>query len=563
MDLRTQITTIEDWWKNGEISMNPPFAPTQAALLSLIDGYWMDKFRDGDSDPVGRKSFLNILRNPTEVAQKMIDFDTKDIRVIAEEGQSYWASWLYQIRLKAWMKEKGIAKFLNQIIFTLPKYGHVVTKRFGTNVGVVNLSQFMANPFADGLTAGPTLECHYMTETQLKGMKDWNTDAVLDIEPDEEGDRWTIYEFCDPSYEGDNYWVVYLGAKKEEDTILFSGRKKNAYREHKWENVPGRAMGRGIPERLFQKQIFRNDTWNMFKRGLLWGSKHMFQTRDETIQRNLLTGAKNGDVIRSLSEIIPIQLEQRNLSAYNFADRRIDAETAKDTFSYSTLSGERTPAGTPLGSAILSNQQAATFYDLKREDLGIFIRDLIVEDITPEFEKENDKEHTINLIGDEEFDKFKRVVVNGRVNQKMIQSLMRNGSFPSQQERDLVRSIEETSLKPIVRIPKGYYKDIKHKVDVVLTNEQLDTGAKLSTLQTILSILGSNPAIIQNPQTRKILAQMVNTLGMSPVDFDLTEDMETTQEVIGRGAMEAQKTRGGSIARPQPVMGELTMQRAM
>ena len=75
--------------------INPSYAKNQKQILELVDYYWMNKFKDGDRDTLGfKKAFYNIVMNPTEVSQKFIDFDTKDVRIIAEDGQSYCSIYL-------------------------------------------------------------------------------------------------------------------------------------------------------------------------------------------------------------------------------------------------------------------------------------------------------------------------------------------------------------------------------------------------------------------------------------------------------------------------------------
>jgi hypothetical protein len=136
---------IEEYNK-AQIAVNPSFAPRQQDILDLIDFYWMNRYRDGNLDTNGfKKAFFNIILNPTEVAQKMIDVDTKDIRIVAEEGQSYYPAWLFGKDLKIWMKDKKnkygetFGQFLNRLVYNWPKYGHILLKKAKDTVHLVPL----------------------------------------------------------------------------------------------------------------------------------------------------------------------------------------------------------------------------------------------------------------------------------------------------------------------------------------------------------------------------------------------------------------------------------------
>jgi hypothetical protein len=84
-------------------------------------------------------------------------------------------------------------------------------------------------------------------------------------------------------------------------------------------------------------------------------------------------------------------------------------------------------------------------------------------------------------------------------------------------------------------------------MNIVITGEEIDTASRLTTLQTIFQIIGSNPAILQDKKARRILYKMTDLAGINPNELgleDQTEDLGTTL-----GNVRAQ--RGGSIAAPQ------------
>ena len=126
------ISAIKNEVSNWEVSIiesNPPFARTMPNLYDLIDLYMLSQYRDENTDSFGQpKVFYNISSLPVDVASKMVDIDTKDIILMAED-ENYWTTWLMEKELKYWFKDTYFAKELNKYCYCLPRDGHLVVKK--------------------------------------------------------------------------------------------------------------------------------------------------------------------------------------------------------------------------------------------------------------------------------------------------------------------------------------------------------------------------------------------------------------------------------------------------
>ena len=557
-----QIKTEIDNFDLVEPEFNPNFAPTQSSLINLIDSYWVSKFRDGFTDSSGyKKIFRNIILKPVYIAQKLIDLDTRDVRVTAEDGQSYYPAWFYGKDLRLWMKSKKnllgqtFGQFLNDIVYKWPKYGHILLKKAKGSVFLVPIQNIINDPEAESL-----LKSEYLIEKHQMGHLEFlSQDFPSEVDKDYIWDKYSkdgriiIYERWGECscMAGHNYHIIPENCEDDDD-ILFHDTidRGEIYKELKWEDIPGRAIGRGQPEKLFENQISENTDENLFRTGLRWTSKHAFQTRDETIAKNLMTDIENGDVIIANSEITPIAMEERNLAAYNFAAQKNSANIADIAVAYESVSGERPPAGTPLGTTITQAQQAGAFFDQKKEDLGMFLKEVLFDWIIPDFEKEHQKEHSL-MVGEfeeDEVEKLRRLVSVNRFNEAVIKFTKKNGYYPTQEEMKVLKGITKEQLKKAkeLKLPDGYYKDIKKKIDIIITNEQIDMASRLTTLQTVLQIIGSNPTIMQDPKTRKVFYKTLDLAGINPTDLEITEpdaDLEEEAMMLNSAKM------GGSIAR--------------
>jgi hypothetical protein len=548
------ILTIRDEYSKTEVEPNPHFAKTQDELLSLIDLYSNSKYREGSEDESGyKRAFLNIVDNPTMVACKMIDLDTKDIRIIAEDGQSYYPAWLFSKDLKHWMKEQKFGKTINDWVYNYPKYGHLLVKKTKDGVVRVPLQNVSNDP-----EAGCILESEYIIEehlylpAQLREMG-WDKDKVEEaILKYEELGKIPVYEVSNINKE---YKII--AGDKDDGVVLFSDEidRKDFLKELKWEDVPGRALGRGLVEKLFEEQIAVNKNENFFSQALRWTSKRVFQTRDESAGSNLLTDVENGDLIFAQSEITTIPMEERNLAAYNYADSKWKYNAQQKSFSTDVVRGEKTPGETPLGSTQLAMAMTAGYFDLKREDLGMFIDEILTDWIIPDFKKNAKKTHKIMLgeFNEDELEIVRNLIVKNRFNKAVLENIKKTKRIPSRQERELLRGIvlEEVKTAKDLEIPKNYYDNIKYKVQTVITGENMDIAAKLTTLQTVLQIIGSNPTLFRDKRAKKVFYQMLNYAGINPVEYEVLEENDEIEDIAGTLRAE----RGGSIARTPSVSG--------
>jgi len=543
------IETEIDEFNKKTLPTNPSFAPSLRAIIDLINLYWMSKFKGGDLDSNNfRKSFYNIVNSPTEIAAKTIDLDTKDVRVIAENGQSYYPAWLFGKELKIWMKDeknkdgKTFGQWLNEIVFNYPKYGHILVKKTKNTVSLVPLENVYVEPGAKNYMAS-----EYLIEEHEYVIKNFTVDGKIKVY-----ERYGVTD--DPDV---NFIVLpHRGTKKKlgENDILFKGEidREKVYKELKWEDVPGRALGRGQVEKLFEAQIAKNENESYLRAGYRWTAKHIFQSRDDTMAKNLISEIDDGEVLTVNSEITPVAMEERNLAALNTGDSKWDTLISKLGFSFEPLSGERPPSGTPLGTSILQTKLSGQYYDLKREELGMFIKSILFEWILPGFAQQKKGVHGIMLgeFDEEELEKLNALISKNRVNKEIWKFIVRNERIPTMEDVDVITAVTREQLKTAkeINIPEGYYDNMKYKIDIVITNEQIDMASKMTTLQTILQIIGSNPTILQEKRTRRVFYKLLDLAGISPTDFQGEGEPDVSQ-MIGDNVAQ----RGGSVPRaPTP-----------
>lgn len=532
MQDKTHAIIVEEIERYGKQSSSyfPSFAPSQREVIELIDLYWVDRYRDGDTGKTGKKSFYNVVVNPTLVSSKMIDFDTKDFLVKAMDGASFYPAWIMQRDLNIWMKEKEFGVLLNQVVSYLPKYGSVLLQKAGGRIHLVPLQNIVWDNTAKTLEDTPIIQKHFYTEDTIVRMG-WDESKVQEaISKSPKGEAIVCYSrFGKMKGSDKNFHVVSREGVKLYETNYAS--VYDLYRKLDWDTVPGRLLGRGQVEKLFEAQIHINRVANYKTDGLKWSSLHIFQTRDQTFRKNLGgSDIENGDVLPVLSEVQPVLVEERNLAAYREEESRWDKLISELTFAYPELSGERPPAGTPLGTTQIQTMFNASFFDARREDIGLFFKSITLDWILPEFKNARYTEHRIQLgaLDAKDLDVLRTLVENQTTNAAVFKYVDRTNTIPDEQGMELIKQVAKTAAKrkSELLIPEGFYNQdfIKYSIDVVLTNEQLDVAAKRASIQFALTLLASDPTLLSDKNKRSLFYELLGLSGISPAEFEEPEE---------------------------------------
>lgn len=602
-DIFGQVAAEIEESEKTHINIVPGYSFNQYETVNRIYLYRDSKFETGDTDNEGfQKHFYNLSKFRCQVATKAIDIDTKDINIIAENNDSYYPCWYFETELKQWMKEQGFGRFLNKGAEMLPVFGSVVAKlkEGSAEKMVIDLRNFYVDQQADYLdTARYIIEKHYYTPEELSQKTEWDNinEAIENFRTQETkvsgsynaSESTPFIEVYERYGEVPESWVNEDGDSNKYVKALFivtgPGKSKKIdnsaglilykteidkipYEEVHWAKTPGRWLGIGMVEDLFGPQVRINELVNLQAKRAWWTSLQIFQTRDELVNRNLLADASNGDILQVNSEITPIMNEGRNITEISTEMNRWEDQANNIGFTHAPITGERMPAGTPLGLGVLQSKLAGEFFDLKREELGMFVKRIIWNIIIPQFAKNANRKHVLNLLGEskENIKKFETLRLNAEVNKRVLDWVKDNKDIPTMDDMGIIELAAKSLVKEdedkFVEIEAGEYEKLKYKVDVIVTGERVDVEAKLQTLQTAMQLLVSNPAIVKDPQTKKVFFKMLDLAGIDPTDFELEDyeqPLEEQMTMMSPQGTPAVPPQGGSVSVPPPAEGAAPM----
>lgn len=578
--LRTINKEITDF-KVKQITIIPGLYFNQYDNIQKIYFYYNSKFQSGEIDDEGdKKYFYNINRNPCKVYTKAIDFDTKNIRLLTAGGGEPTKTWFMERDLKYWMRDKQFGKILNRIFYELPIFGTVVLKIVNGVPYFVDLRNFIVDQSAEDLDSMNFItEIHNYTPSEFrkvaKQMK-WdeeNVRKVIDLfhqmkdtshirlyerygEVCEEGENGLTYPYkrvfiADVGVDQlDNYGRIEV---KHQGVELSSEEwEGNPYWEFHAEKMPGRWQGIGVVETLYEPQIKINQTVNLEAKGEYFNNLHVFQTRDQAFNRNLKGGVRNGEVFNTDSEVSEINIQDRNGAFRNESKRSWMNNRDEMTFSYDAIQGERSPAGTPLGSTQISVGQTLSYFEGIQENVAMDIKEMLYEVIIPQFEKESSTKHTLRLVG-KDLDVYVDMVKNQLVAHEVFRIAAEKGVIPTPYEKEIIEMGITESIKQekekILDVPSGYYKDVKYDVDIDITGESIDTRVRSATYFTIMQAIQADPTMLQDENKKKLLYRFAEDGGINLAEIFDTQTKNPEQVI------ENQKSTAGGGGISAPALG--------
>lgn len=525
--------------KEVQIQDGLPF--NEHETLKKIDYYYLGQFLSKKKSKF-KRFFLNIIKHRVQTATKAIDIDTKHVKVHASEGSSYYKAQIFRVELIDFMKEEGFAEMFNKMAEKWPRYGSVIIKNVNGKPELVMLRNLVRDPALSVEKSPYTLEkMRYSLDEFREKAKEYgwdNVEETIRYYKEAKKDEIQVVEaymyLSGKHIENENEdeymrvrivvaGVEFYGDEKLKDrckpTELIAPEvfEDELYLELQYDEEEARGQGIGVVEDLFSNQEAWNEVYNLERTGLYWSSKRIFQTRDQTIPKNLFTGVDNGVVFQTNSEIVGVDTSSRAMPEYQSIFERLDKNSNDRAFSHEINTGESLPSGTPWRLGELLASGVTSYYDFKREKFGLFIKKIIKEFVIPEFKKKRNKSHTVRFSGDKEQiielrQRFAEATLANSLNEYKEQT----GKLPTLEEFDkekerVIEKINGTK-EMFLELPDGFYKEIEADIDIVITGEGKDIQSDMATLTTLYQTM------VQMGDTRAetILDMIINLTGKDP-----------------------------------------------
>jgi hypothetical protein len=508
----------------------------QGEAIAMIDLYHNSKFESGPRDALGqRKIFMNIGKFRTEVAAKQIDIDVKDFKFLPDDYADPWSAFFFQKDFREWSKESYFGEILNQLVENFPKYGSVVLKKIGKKkLQFVPLQLLKNEQSAHSLkTAAYVIEEHpEMYAWELKDMEKegWNLEGI-EIRYDQTMMVYERYGYVPlawlnringrPVKEKDHQ--IYVDAMvictfdtrtkdgKEREHVFFAEEiKDRPYEEEHWSKQHGRWLGVGTMEDLIENQQAKNIIVNLMRRSLHWSSKRIFQSRTASAAaKNLVKDVADGSILEigPNGDIVEIDTTAKTGAEFQQFLNEWEKNSDQKAFTYEAATGESMPSGTPFRLGVLLSDAVQSYFKLKQEKLGLFLKRAVTEFLIPQFIKERDnKKRIIAMYSDEPgYEALKNAAMQYAQSQAAYVSLLTGQEVDASTIQEVVTPFDAVS-QLFFELEEGYYKEAKYKFELDITGESMDVPRKIESLTNLFQVLSQRGDSRADKVLERILA---------------------------------------------------------
>jgi len=556
---------------SGGYKHNLPFT------LKKIEAYYNSKFLTGDRDKQNQKKYFdNIVIAPCDVGEKFVEIDAKNIVFVPEVGGIRNRVMIMGRQFKTWVKESYFSVLLNTIGHNYPKVGHVVIKKGKDNVWKnVHIQNLRMDPSIESLEGNDFVyELISMTKREINEMG-WNGTEGIDQINQTDQKQFLIYicHVLNTEVKGKKWKRVIStgmfrlrkgdGIIETNESQFVKGKGEDfmtgitlhqdemdelPYKELKWKNVAGRWLGMGTIELLFDDQQRINEIGYLKAKSLYLKALQIFQTRDESYGKNLITSAEFGKILHGSAEITQVKRDNVDLSAYSQEESRIDRGISRKTHSTDiAMGGDDLPSQTPLGLGRLQTALTISFFRKKKQNFALFIKEIMYDDILPEFKKANRKAHEV-VVG-RTAEEFESLLVAEReefidrylINQKTVKGIVPTWERVVQKADEFVNDVR-TRGELKFDIEDKFYDNLKAVMDIVIVGELTDIKAKQEIYKFAMTSIQNNPQLLVSPLTRNLFFKLMENTGESMAELsnirETTEALATQEQgvpVAGQG----------------------------
>lgn len=556
--------------------------------IQKIEAYANSKHTSGDKDSMGRdKPFFNIVTAAENIWFRATDIDRKNIRIKSPYQKDIIASFLATAKLHEWMNRENFGMFLNKWGRTLARYGSAVVK-FVPQDGKLHCKVMPWNnlivdtiDFSNNIV----IEKIELTEAQLQrriethGYKKDMVEALCDAKSarttldrqrkDNKSEYIKLYEvhgemplsYITQDEEDEDTYVQQMhvisfvgkGRGKYDDFTLISGReKKNPYMITHLIEEDGQTLATGAVKHLFEAQWMMNHNAKLIKDQLDLASKLIFQTADGNfVGQNALSAIQTGDIMIHAENMPLTQLQNNShdITAIQNYMAQWNALKQEITSTPDAISGNTMPSGTAYRQVAILNQESHSLFEIMTENKGLYIEEMMREYIIPFLKTQLDTTDEIKAtLSDYGIDKLNTMFIKSeadKIAHKLVIDNLLKGNTSEVPDMNAVQQHvtnqldilgEERYFTPDdvgEKTWKEVFKDFEWDADVEVTAENTDKEATLTTLNTVLQTIASNPTILQDTNAKMIFNKILEETGrISPLEIQATKAPQPTQPQV-------------------------------
>jgi len=590
-NIYAQIRYEVDQFLYNFISPVPGYAFNTYQTIKRIFLYLSNRYENGSFYLGREKLFFNIVMPPVEVATKMLSIDPKNIKLIPTKPEAYFPTYLLEKELRQWLKNSEMGKILNQIAEEAPRYGSVFLEKTKDGAKVCDIRRIMYDPSVERILDSRFITTiTYMADTDLRKAAQengWDKEAV-ELAIERFGNTQAAQAMEDFSGnlnvmrsspqvkvykrygEVPDYWLDTKAPIPKDGVVkmvralficagpdvlqrntsgqvvgelgvtLWKGVWKDDYpfKDFHYTKIKGRLLGMGVVEMLFDVQTRFNELKNQKRLSMELSTLHLFQTKDKSLVRNVLTDLENGDIMFSPNGVEPVANEERNLPAFQQEEESYANQVDKLSFAYEAIRGDNAPGDQTLGEVQIQVASATGVYGFKKKNLRYFLKSFFNDLVLPQLVKDLTPEHIMRFTGTaQELDKLDEAAAELYANEVIIKTAIEGGKIDQALQdaarQKAIKEYRKNGTNRFLKIKEQFYKDAEFDFDFDIENQDTDPNKMLQGIQFLFTFL-QNPAVLQDPRAKLLFYQAAEQFGIAPAEIEFADSQATQMQQDGR-----------------------------
>jgi len=561
----------------------------------LTSGHYISGDYDENDD---LKPFHDIITRILETQRAAEELDTRDLTLATDDPAFYVRANLLSKYNQDWLSSGKIDQFLNEAIEVRGKHGGLLVKVIENSdeltLEVADWTSFSGD--AADLVHGVKSFTHYYTPERLLEVakdRDWDIDACkeaielyatadqddelksqrkttgkyiavreisgvlskqyMDEEADEHEYSYQLHYVAGAEFtSGDN-----ADNREDRGVTLSSVEMKESpyyYLPYKKRTTRGKELGIGLTERAKHAQVQTNIAAQQNKYALDFASTFVLQSASKNLKgKNVLTKMAKGTIIKT-DDGKPISGVDMTPQALGYLGNYMvqwQDQLDRAVGVHAVNTGDTLPSGTPYVLGQMLNNQAQLPFALRQEEFANFLNEIYHERIIPFFVKQIKKKTTLSLKFDpEELKKYDEDMTTYRADREVVEKYLDGGYdnvHPTLRftvmEDERARLIERfgyelkrgKNRREVSGFPKSYWDDVTDAVYVDVVGERRNKHTVLQSVSTVLmQYLQFKPQLDQDKNARKLFNQIVQLVGLDPIDFSESPVAEPTAPDLGQ-----------------------------
>lgn len=337
---------------------------------------------------------------------------------------------------------------------------------------------------------------------------------------------------------------------------LYRKEDKEGFKFFSSNEVEGRALGRGVGEKMIHPQIWTN--WKIIHKNSLLeaASKVPLVTDDPSYtNKNKVIDMENLEVttIEEGKKIGPIPTAM--VANIQMFERAIQDEFQGAQFigqAYDSLMGKEESSGTTFRGQERLVQQGRGSHDKRRGQRAKFIEELYRDWIIPDMVKQMNKGKkfwaTLSL---EELNWVADQLAVKQTNEK-IKEMVLSGKLVTKEEQDAYTQLFRTDLlkkgnKHLVEVLKGELEGIEDRIGINISGKQRNLAGISDRILSIIQFAMANPQFRANLEANGMMGAFNDILeygGLSPADFATVVNTQPVLSPIQQPQIQAPQLQG-------------------